>query len=83
MIMHDGHEHGAPIGAILDGLGVTLCLDPNDQMTDVLVISRVVNADTGQTALGVCHNGLDWITQAGLLAAAREMSLMHAVCGDI
>jgi hypothetical protein len=80
MIMPHDHDHGTQIGPLLDALNVRLCVDEHDQITDALVITRVVNAKTGHTALGVCHNGLDWITQAGLLSAAHQVQLSdHAV----
>jgi hypothetical protein len=81
MIMPHDHDHGTQIGPLLDALNVRLCVDEHDQITDALVITRVVNAKTGHTALGVCHNGLDWITQAGLLSAAHQVQCAAQAVG--
>jgi hypothetical protein len=57
---------------MIDALGVTLTLDDNQQLTDVLVIGRIADFTDGQTGLVIgSSNGMDWITQLGLIAAAR------------
>jgi hypothetical protein len=61
------------IGQILDSLGVTMCLDPGDLVTDVVVIMKVVEED-GTVNIGVTKSeGTDWITKLGLLNAADRL----------
>lgn len=65
-------EH-QPLGAVLDQLGVTACLDETDRLTEALVIAKATNMDTGQTALVLAtSHALDWIAIWGLHTAARE-----------
>jgi len=58
-----------PAGPILDELGVTLPLDDQDRVTEVLVLAKSTNLETGQAALIVASNDLDWVSQLGLVAA--------------
>lgn len=62
-----------PAGPVLDGLGVTLDLDDEDLVTEVVVIAKVARmSDGGGTAVVVSNNeGLDWVSQLGLIEAAR------------
>lgn len=61
------------IGPILDGLGVTLDLDDGDLIASVIVLAKVVDAD-GLVSLYVGDSeGLSWIDQMGLLAAAQNV----------
>lgn len=58
-------------GPILDGLGVTLNLDPDDRVTEVLILAKTTDLNTGTVGLSLASNGLDWIAQIGLLTAAN------------
>lgn len=60
-----------PLGPIIDNLGITLHLDPNDRVTDVLVLAKVTDMETGQVGLSMASNDLDWIAKIGLLTAAN------------
>jgi hypothetical protein len=62
-----------PAGPILDDLGVHMALDPNDRVTEVLVIGKLTNLETGDVGLVCASNDLDWIARWGLLAAAGEV----------
>jgi hypothetical protein len=64
-------EPRQPIGPLLDTLGVTADLDPDQQITEALVLAKVTDFSTGQTALGVYHSGLDWVAQLGLIEGGR------------
>lgn len=64
-------EH--PAGPILTELGVTLMLNDTDRVTEVLVLAKVTNLDTGRVSLCTSSNDLDWIAQRGLVAAAQHM----------
>lgn len=61
------------LGALVDALGITANLDDNDQIIDMVIIAKVVDADSSATGLGVYHNDIDWITQIGLITAARNV----------
>jgi len=62
-----------PIGPILDDLGITLELEAQDRVTEVLILAKTMDLDTGDVALVVASNDLDWIAQAGLHAAASQV----------
>jgi hypothetical protein len=60
-----------PLGPIVDDLGVTLHLDPDDRVTDILVIAKTADLATGKVGLSMSSNDLDWIAKMGLLTAAN------------
>lgn len=60
-------------GPILDELGVTFELDEQDRVTEVLLLAKVTDLDTGSVSLMYTHNDLDWISQLGLHAAAGQV----------
>ena len=63
-----------PAGPLLDALDVTLNLDEHDQLTDVLIVARTADFESGDTGIVIgTSRGLDWVTQYGLLAAARHV----------
>lgn len=62
---------GVPAGPILDELGVTFGIDDTDRVTEVLVLAKTLDLETGEVGLAMAHNGIDWITRAGLLATAQ------------
>jgi len=66
-------EGGKPAGPILDELGVTLDLDDDDRVVEVLVLAKTVAMGDGTVGLVVADSGIDWIAQRGLIAAAQEI----------
>lgn len=55
------------IGQLLDTLGVLASLDPEDMVSDALVLMKVVGKD-GRVSIGIATSeGMDWITRLGLL----------------
>lgn len=63
-----------PIGPLLDALGVTIGLEPDQQITEVVVIGKLVHFGSGATRLFTSSSeGLDWIAQLGLIAAAKQV----------
>jgi len=62
-------------GPIIDGLGVTFHLDPDDRVTEVLILAKTTDLNTGEVGLSLASNGLDWIAQIGLLTAANVVLL--------
>lgn len=49
-------------------------LKDNDQVTEALILAKIVDFNEGGTGLGIgCTEGLDWIGQLGLLSAAERM----------
>lgn len=75
-------EAQQPAGPILDELGVTFELADDDRVTDVVVLAKTTNLGTGAVALVVASNDLDWIAQAGLLAAAQQVALANPLERD-
>ena len=65
-----------PAGPILDGLGVELDLDDDDLLTEVVVIGKVSRmSDGGGTSVVIAiSKGMDWVSQLGLLEAARQVT---------
>lgn len=62
------------IGPILDGLGVTLDMDDGDLIASAVVLAKVIDSD-GDVSLYIgTSDGLSWIDQLGLLAAAHQVS---------
>lgn len=60
-------------GPILDGLGITLDLNDGDLIASALVIAKVVDAD-GEVGLHIADSeGMSWLDQYGLLAAASDL----------
>lgn len=72
-------EHERPAGAILDELGVTFELADDDRITEVVVLAKSTNLGTGDVALVIASNDLDWIAQAGLLATAQQVALANPI----
>jgi len=67
----------APIGPLLDALGVRISLDEGQQLVEALVIGKVVDFEADRRVatsmiLG-SSDGLDWISQRGLTAAATDI----------
>lgn len=65
-------EDGVPAGPILDEMGVRFGLDPDDRVTEVLVLAKTTDLATGAVGLNIAASGgLDWVAQLGLLIAGR------------
>jgi hypothetical protein len=62
-------------GPILDGLGVTLDLDDDDLLVEVLIVGKVTRlSDGGGTSVLLAKSdGMDWVSQLGLIEAARQV----------
>lgn len=60
------------LGQVLESMGVEIDLEENQQLTEVLVIAKGVDFNTGDTALVIGTSaGLDWVAQRGLLNTAQ------------
>ena len=59
-----------PIGQLLDTLGVTSTIAPDDLPVAALVLLKVVNADGDVRLSAAWSDGMDWITRLGMLTAA-------------
>ncbi len=69
-------------GPVLDALGVTLDLDEHQQVTEAMIIAKIVDFGTdspGTYLVLSCSKGLDWIAQRGLMSTAQLM--LDAPCG--
>jgi hypothetical protein len=63
-----------PIGPLLDALGVTIELEDNQQLTEVVVLAKGTDFDSNETALVLSASpGCDWIAQRGLVSAAQHV----------
>lgn len=67
----------ASVGPVLDALGVHLHLEDGQQLVEAMVIGKVVDFGedrrVGTSMVIGTSDGLDWISQRGLLAAARDV----------
>ena len=63
------------IGQLLDSLGVMADLDENDLIVEAIVILKVIPPDSNQhpSIVLTTSEGLDWISQGGLLRAAENV----------
>lgn len=69
------------LGEIADGQGVTIDLDDGDFVSDIVVIAKISRADGG-TNIGIGSTiGMDWITQLGIITAAKSI-VDHGYEGD-
>lgn len=59
-----------PIGQLLDSLGVTSTIAPDDLPVAALVLLKVVDATGGVRLAAAWSDGMDWITRLGMLTAA-------------
>lgn len=65
-----------PLGKTLDDLGVKARMGPEHKIVECLVIARTMDfsADRAKTGLVITSSdGLDWIGELGLLAAATAV----------
>lgn len=76
---------GAPIGPLLDALGVRIRLDDGQQLVEAMVIGKVVDFRIERriaTSMIIgTSDGLDWIDQRGLLAAGTDILLADIMRG--
>jgi len=65
-----------PLGALLDNLGVVGTVRDGQQIVEVLVVCKVVDfeSDDQVSVLLATSDGLDWVAQGGLLAAAVDIN---------
>ena len=63
-------EQPQPIGQLIDSLGVTSTIAPDDLPVAALVLLKVVDADGDVRLAAAWSDGMDWITRLGMLAAA-------------
>ena len=59
-----------PVGQLIDSLGVTSTIAPDDLPVAALVLLKVVDADGGVRLILAYSDGMDWITRLGMLTAA-------------
>ena len=63
-------------GPLVDALGVKVSLSEGQHLVEAVVVGKVVGFDDGGTSLVIASSdGLDWISQRGLLAAAADVLL--------
>ena len=62
-----------PAGPIVDGLGIVFDLNDGDLIASAIVIAKVVTAEGQATLLIADSEGMSWIDQLGLVAAANAI----------
>jgi hypothetical protein len=65
-----------PAGPILDGLGVVFDLQDDDLIVEAVVIGKITRlSDGGGTTIVIANSeGIDWVSQLGLIEAARQVT---------
>ena len=67
--------------ADLNQLKIEANLEDGDLITDAILLMRVARVDKDGSALVIASTpGVDWITQLGMVEAAR--TIMHDTSGD-
>ena len=70
-----------PVGPLLDMLGVGIELGANQQITEAVVLCKVVDFADRTTGLAIgASEGCDWISQRGLVASAQH--ILDHDCGE-
>lgn len=67
------HMTREPIGELLDARGVQADMDSDDLVSDVVVIMKVTDGDGITGIILETSEGLDWITQLGMVDAAKTI----------
>lgn len=70
-----------PAGQLLDALGVTITLADGQQLVEAVVVGKAIGFDDVERSTSLVigsSDGLDWIAQRGLVAAANDV-----LSGDI
>lgn len=75
----------APVGPMLDALGMRVHLDEGQHLVEAILIAKVIDIRAspreGTSMVIGTSEGLDWVAQRGLLAAARDVlvaDILHA-----
>jgi hypothetical protein len=60
-----------------------LDLKPGDQVVEAVLIGKLVNFETGRTVISLAAtDGVDWVSQGGLLWAAQRVVDEAPIHGD-
>ena len=62
-----------PIGELIDARGVTADMDSDDLVTDIVVLMKVTDAEGNTGLILETSTNLDWITQIGMVDAAKTI----------
>ncbi len=65
-------DEGEPIGAMLDGLGVTAHLPEGALVSSAVVLLAAVGADGREMVKLAWSGGQSWVTRRGLLEVALD-----------
>jgi len=66
----------AGAGPLLDALGVTLDLEDGQQLTEAIILGKVIDFtddEPGRAGLIISKSSIDWISQRSLLSAAQRI----------
>jgi hypothetical protein len=73
--MEDDESTSQPFAPIVEQMGMTAELGPNDQVTAMIIITKTMNFESGDVFLGYYRSeGLDWIDARGMLGAAGDIA---------
>lgn len=66
----DDQVENKSFGQIVDNLGIAVSLEPDELVSDALVLVKIVDAEGGIRMSTSWSEGMDWITRLGLVTAA-------------
>jgi hypothetical protein len=61
------------LGDLIDSLGVTLNLDDDDLVSDAIIITKIINANSEVSVSIGKSESLTWLDELGLLVAANDI----------
>ncbi|HEY2089068.1 MAG TPA: hypothetical protein VGH54_23970 [Mycobacterium sp.] len=68
-------ETWQPFAPIVEQMGMKAELGENDQVTAMIIITKTMDFETGDVALGYYRSkGLDWIDARGMVATAMDIA---------
>lgn len=77
----DDTSTSQPFGPIVEQMGMRADLGEHDQVTAMIIITKTVNFESGDVALGYYRSeGLDWIDARGMVATASDIA--STICSN-
>lgn len=69
----------APIGQVLDNLGIVAAVGPDDLVAAAVVLLKVITSDGTPRLCLATSDGLGWIERAGMIHAAHAVETARCV----
>ncbi|MFC4034553.1 hypothetical protein ACFO3J_24195 [Streptomyces polygonati] len=73
-------DSAAPIGQVLDSLGIVATVGPDDLVAGAVVLLKVIETDGSERLSLAVSEGLGWIEKLGMIQVASTVE--NAACAD-